>query len=281
MWYAIYNNQIYKEEELYFSLHNRAMNYGDGIFETVRVCNGKLLWIDKHFNRLLHGMELLQFTQKDSFSFEKLKQDIQLLLSRNKVENARIKIILFRAGQGLYTSINNDFNYIITCKTLHESEYTLNQTTCKALFYDGFVYNYSTLNEIKRLSALPYVLCANYAKNNNAQEAFLMNENEEIIEAASSNIFIRKNNEIYSPPLYDGCLPGVMRSIIFYLCHKYKIKIHEKTLEKKHLLEADEIFLTNVIQGIKTVTDFYDKKMEKISAVRFTLLINEFKNELF
>jgi len=281
MWFAVYNSQFHQEKELYFSLNTRAMNYGDGLFETIRVSNGKILWFDKHFSRLQRGLEILQFNSNINFSFENVKNEILQLIRKNNIENARVKILVFRAGGGLYTPSINEFNYVITTEKIESSEFTLNQTDCKAAFFEGFVYNYSSLNEVKRISALPYVLCANYAKNHQIQEAFLMNENEEIIEASSSNIFIRKNHEIYTPPVFDGCLPGVMRSIIFYLCHKYKIKIQEKTLHKDEVLQADEIFLTNAMQGLKSVSNFYDRKLEKISAVRFTLLLNELKNELF
>jgi branched-subunit amino acid aminotransferase/4-amino-4-deoxychorismate lyase len=106
---------------------------------------------------------------------------------------------------------------------------------------------------VKSVSSLHYILPAKSAKDRSFDDAILLNPEGNPIETTSSNIFAVKNKTVVTPPLSQGCLPGVMRKNILNYCHRSGIRTKESLFPKEFLLEADAVFTSNVITGIRKV----------------------------
>jgi branched-subunit amino acid aminotransferase/4-amino-4-deoxychorismate lyase len=114
-----------------------------------------------------------------------------------------------------------------------------------------------------------------FAKEKSIDNALITNDKDVIIEAANSNIFIVSNGVLYTPPLEDGCLGGIMRMEVINAALRHDIKVYETSLRPQNLLVADELFLTNAIQGIQWVSSYRQKRYYNSLSQKLTRLLNE------
>jgi branched-chain amino acid aminotransferase len=128
---------------------------------------------------------------------------------------------------------------------------------------------------IKSNNALLYILAGVHRMQNNLDECIILNQNFSITEAISYNIFAVKNRVLYTPPLDEGCLDGIMRQHIIEISKQNRIAVYEVPLAMNVLLNSDEIFLTNVINGIRWVGAYKAKRYFNTIAC----LLNEKLNE--
>jgi len=239
------------------SLLNRSFKYGDGLFESLRVFEGKLLFWEDHWARLARGMEVLHFSF-DAEQFEQLLLEaIQTFLSQNYIQDhGRLRLHIYRAGGGAYLPIDNQPFYLLEGYSLKHDPFQISQEV-KVTDYQELKLPFNALSGIKTANSLPYILAARYAQEQGFDDALLYHETF-ISEASSSNIFWVKNKKLFTPPLTHGCLDGVMRKQIIALCKGLKLPITEKGLRLKELEQADEAFLTNSIRGIISIAQYKD-----------------------
>lgn len=254
------NGQLYSPDTKVFGTTNRAYRYGDGLFETMRLIDGNLMYFKYHMERLFKGMNTLKLNYHKAFDNEFIASEIFSLARANKIyKNARIRFSVFREDGGWYTPEKNTFQYLIEIQALEESSYTAE----KGLIVD--VYNdlhkdYTSISSLKTINALPYVLAGVYRKENQLDECILLNREHHIVESISSNIFLIKENKIYTPAITEGCIDGVMRKVVIEIIKNKKIQLLESKLPVALLEHADEIFLTNSIKGIQSVVGIGNKR---------------------
>ncbi|MEL7532547.1 MAG: aminotransferase class IV [Bacteroidota bacterium] len=239
------------------TLLNRSFKYGDSLFETIRVYNGKLPFLLYHMERLLAGMKVLQY----DFDPEKfrllLSQEMDRLLALNQVDkHGYIRLQVYRAGAGAYTPIQNKPYYLMEAQSFKDDPF---QGTApqQLVAYQALSLHFDSLSPFKTGNALPYVLAGIYAKEQGADDAVLFNQ-KEVADTAGANIFVVRQQKIFTPPISSGCLDGVMRRQLFLLCKELKVPLEAKKLKLKDLHQADEIFLTNSVRGIIPVSRFED-----------------------
>jgi branched-chain amino acid aminotransferase len=116
------------------------------------------------------------------------------------------------------------------------------------------------LSQIKTTNNIPHVLTGIYKRENNLDDCIVLNDQDRIVEAISSNIFLYKNNNIYTPSLDEGCMDGVMRKQVLKIAKDLTINVFEGMVNGSMLLQADELFLTNAIKGIEWVVAYREKR---------------------
>ena len=116
--YINYNGKLYSSEERIFTINNRAFKYGDALFETFRVINGKLCFVDDHFERLLQGEELLKMKPCNISSDEILSQIEELLIKNKITKGVRVRLTVFRDADGFYQPSNEKKAYVIEAKSI-------------------------------------------------------------------------------------------------------------------------------------------------------------------
>lgn len=274
--YACINGNILPKQEISLSINNRSFRYGDGLFESIRVFNQKIPFLKYHFQRLQKGIQLLQLKPPSDFDLSFLQKKIQQLLQKNQLQNARLRLLVFRAEGGLYTPTNHQLHYLIEMDALSEDHFTLSQNGLKIGLYPTFKKNISPLSTIKSTNSLLYVLASIYKKENQLDDCLLLNTDDYIIESSNSNLFLWSKNQLLTPSLSQACLDGVMRRVILEIAKSKKIAITEKPLTKADLHEAEEIFLTNAIQGIRWVYQFEKKHYNCKHIPQLLVYINEF-----
>lgn len=239
---------------LNFLNKNRAFKYGDGLFETIKVSNGKALNLYLHFERLQKGFGVLQFQAEQPFTFEVFQRIINDFLSKNIPNaNLRVRISFFRKGEGFYTPQEHDFEFFIETSPLESAPYQLNKKGLYIGIASQVRLSIDSLSNLKTISALPYVLAGLEKKQNNWDDCLILNSKENIAESIAANIFVVKENKLYTPSLSEGCVAGTMRFTILEIAAKLGLEIIETSLLPRDLDDAEELFLTNAIQGIQWV----------------------------
>lgn len=274
---VIYNGELKEAGAVVVPSDNRAFKFGDGVFESIRVMDGKACFIDNHFNRLKMGLEALHIEPQDDFSTEKLEEQIKEVIKANGItEGGRIRLTLSRASKGMYMpQYETGFDYLIEAMALEENRFALNERGLVLDIYPEMRKQINRLSYFKTLNCQLYIMASIYAKQNNLDNVLITNENDCIIESANSNLFIVSNGVLYTPPLADGCLGGTMRMEVINKALRHDIKVYETTLRPQNLLVADELFLTNAIQGVQWVSSYRQKRYYHTLAQRLVQYLNE------
>lgn len=256
-----YNGSIVDATQPVLSYSNRAFRYGDALFETIRLMNGEILYFEKHLSRLKSGMKYLGMSWHDDFNFQNLYLLIRHLDQVNDLKgNGRIRIEVFREGGGFYTPESNNVSYLIEANSLNEKEYRLNETGLKVDFFNEIKKPLNRLSNLKSSNALCFVMASMHRIKSAMDDCIILNTEGNIAEAISSNIFIVSKEDVITPSVEQGCTAGVMREVVIELLKEKGKKVIESKIAQDDLLRADELFLTNVIDGIKWVGAIRDRR---------------------
>jgi aminodeoxychorismate lyase len=272
MSYFNFNGKILAADTATIGPENRGLRYGDGLFETIKMTNGKLLFEDDHFARLWKGLTILQFDLPKHFSPENLQEQIVALAKKNEhTASARIRLNVFRGDGGLYDAVNHSPNYFIQSWQLPESNRSLNSNGLVLGIYSDAKKTYDVLSNLKHNNYLPYLMGALHAKKQKWNDAIILNSADRICDTTIANVFIIKDEIIYTPSLTEACVAGVMRNYIIRNSKTAGFDLIEKEVTIEDVLQADEVFITNTIRNIQWVQSINDRTynntiIKKISA---------------
>ena len=256
-----FNGKIIDGDTIGFNQLKRGFNFGDGLFETIRVFNGKIICLDAHFNRISSGLEVLKIKQNYSFNQNSLERYInELLLYKNIKYGGKVKVYIFRAGLGTYKPETNQMSFVVEAMDLEQNKYVLNKKGFLVDIYSEYSKTVNQLSFFKTSNSLLYVLASVTASENNLDDLFIVNQKSEIIESSNSNVFFLKEDVLLTPPLNSGCIEGVMRIEVIRAAEDLGINVLESNVYKEDLEKSREIFLTNVISGIRWVGGYKKKR---------------------
>lgn len=254
--YVSLNGKLLPEQEPVLLAANRGYRYGDGLFETMKMINGKIMLSEYHFERLFAGLVLLQFEIPKFFTAEKIQEHVLALCKKNSCEHlARIRLSVFRGNGGLYDE-NKTLEYLVECWPLNESVNSLNENGLAIGVYTDARKSCDRFSNLKSANFLIYAMAALYAKENKWNDSLLLNTNNRICDSTIANLFWIKDEKIFTPPLSEGCVNGVMRRYLVNELPGAGYTIEQNTASIADLENADEIFLTNAINGIRWVREF-------------------------
>ncbi len=257
--YFNYNGRFFEQDETVLPKDNKSYRYGDGLFETMKVVNGNVLLAAYHLERLFSGLTVLKFNTPSIFTKQKILEEVSALCVKNNCDElASARLSVSRGTGGLYDG-DDKFSYLIECRPLDQQKEDLNSNGLVIDVFPDARKSVDVFSNLKSANYLPYVMGAVWAKENKLNDALILNQHNRICDATIANVFWIKDNIIHTPPLSEGCVAGVMRRRILDLgpdMYREQIadfKLHESVLTENILLDADEVFLTNVITGIRWV----------------------------
>ncbi len=246
----------------FLNQENRGLRYGDSLFETIRVVNGKIIFWEEHYLRLMASMRILRMEIPMNFTMEYLEDQIVETIKANdfQVQPVRVRLTVFRKNGGLYTPETNNVSFIIEVKALHASFYVIADTTYEVELFKDFYVNPDMLSTLKTNNKILNVVGSIFAKENKYQNCLLLNTNKSVVEALNGNLFLVKGNVIKTPPISDGCLNGIIRNKLIAIFAKIEdYTFIEESISPFELQKADELFITNAIVGIKPITKYRKK----------------------
>lgn len=249
----------------------RALRYGDGLFETLRVSKNTLLFFTRHYSRLILGMETLGMAVPEHWQLGWLRKAILDLVAAQQVSNARVRIQVWRAGQGRYGPETQAPDMLIESVPLDGPFYGINREGLRLDYAESVRLSRRPMDRVKGAVAMPYILAAQElqqrqkaAKSAGGPEPddlLLCNTEGRVVEATSSNLFALLDGTLYTPPEDEGGIPGVMQRILLQVSAKAGIACKREALTRESLLEADALFLSNAIRGMRWVGAFQGRTL--------------------
>lgn len=257
--------------------HNRAFLYGDAVFETVKIVNSKVLFLEEHYFRLMSSMRIVRMEIPMNFTMEYFEEQILGLAKTKKNENSsRARITVYRNDGGYYLPQSNTVSFLINVESLDSIPYLLNTKSYIVDLYTDFYVSKQLLSSIKSTNKIINITASIYAKENGLDNCLLLNDNKNVIEAMQGNLFMLKGNVLITPPVSEGCLNGVMRKKIIELANKIEnIEVLEVAISPFELQKADELFITNVIKGIQPISKYRKKEFASNFAELLLQRLNE------
>ncbi|MFM2392349.1 MAG: hypothetical protein RLZZ546_326 [Bacteroidota bacterium] len=257
--------------------NNRAFLYGDAVFETVKISNGKILFLEDHYFRLMSSMRILRMEIPMNFTLEFFENEI---IDKHNSENigssARARITVYRKDGGYYLPETNEIDFVISISKLENNHYTFNEANYEVDIYRDFLITKQLLSTLKSTNRAINTIGSIYAKENGLDNCILLNDSKNVVEALNGNIFMLKDATLFTPPLSEGCLNGIMRKQIIQIAKTLdNIRFEEKSISPFDLQKADELFITNVIAGIQPITKYRKKEFTNNLSRKLTTLLNE------
>lgn len=239
----VYLNEEIVDKENLNEVFEPGFLFGWGAFETLRVYGEKIPFLDMHLERLKKGLNFLEL----EYPQVNFKEVIDNLLSENKLEDAHVRITVFKKrkspGVIVYAA---EFDYY------KEDSY---QRGAKAIFSSFRRYSQDPFLRAKSISYAKSRVSWFNAQKQGKDEAIFLNEKGFIQEGSRSNVFFIKNKDVFTPSIECGVLDGVTRRVAIDICRREGIKVIEGEFSKEDLLPCDEAFLTSSLMEVMPLVE--------------------------
>jgi len=256
--YIYINNKLVPEEEAKVSIYDRSYLYGEGVFETLRAYNGHVAFCDLHYERLKKNCKRLKIdVPVDKHSFEKA---IIKTLNANEVKNAYVRTTLSPEGAsyGLKKPSKMKTNFSIFCKQFSGREKKMYEKGARVVIIKSVPSDHPLMADLKSTNYLSKMLARDEVARLKADEGIFCSPTGSVLEGSLTNVFIVKNNGLITPPISEGVLPGVTRSIVLHLAEANGIEATERPFDIEEMKKSDEIFLTGSTTEILPVSEIVD-----------------------
>lgn len=272
-------NGTIQDNSAVFVESNRGFLVGDAVFETIKVVNNQVLFLEDHYFRLMATMRICRMEIPMLFTMEYVEAQILELIDVLHPSVAfRVRFSVYRTGGGFYAPLSNEVAFVVTAMPLESVHYSIEKEDYEIELYKDFHVSKQLLSTLKTNNKLLQVLGTIYAKENGYDNCLLLNEDKNIVEALQNNIFMKMGNVISTPPIAEGCINGIMRKQVLAILSKMEgYQVKEAVISPFDLQKADELFLTNVISGIQPIT----KYRKKSYTLDFSIIVLEQLNLSF
>ena len=268
------NGKFIEESELLLDVRtNRAFRYGDGFFETIRFEHNRIPLFKYHLQRMEASNNLFKF-ETSIFSFSNIAMLIEQTFQLNNIESGIARVTFFRSGEGRYTPLQNEMNFLIEVTEQSFGSYfsllkEVGLSTQTVLHAHAF-------SHLKTLNALPYVFAAMEAKEKQWNECLLPNTENEIAEGTWSSLVWMEEDSLFTPPLSSGCVSSTMKEALKDFLQQKGEKITEKVCSLSSLQQSQEVWLLNATHGIQAVSHFQDKIYSHDKALKVASELEDF-----
>jgi len=274
------NGQFVSESQAVVPINDRGFTYGDGLFETVRVVEGRPFRMAQHLERMVRGADFLKI--KLPYTPKELQKFTNQLIEKNEMPDAILRVMLTR-GPGERGYLPNGSGPPTLAMTLHETPALATDTEAKwSLVTSPYrIPAADALSSFKTMSKILYVMARAEAAERGADEALLVNTNGEAAETATGNLFWVYQDKICTVPTGRGVLPGITRAVVLEICQTLGLQTNKRVIKPEALRNSDGIFITQSALGIVPVSDFDGEPInasplvDQIAAAYYEMLAKE------
>ncbi len=256
---------------------NRGFLYGDAVFETVKIVNSKVLYLEDHYFRLMASMRVVRMEIPMYFTMEYFEEQVLMLVYKMGIsESARVRITVFRNDGGYYLPIDQTVSFLVHATALDTILYSFEEKDYEVDLFKDFYITKQLLSSIKSTNRMLNVAASIFANENGLDNCLLLNDVKNVIEAIQGNIFMVLGGRLVTPPVSEGCLNGVMRKQVLNLAKTIQgLEVVEEIISPFDLQKADELFITNVIKGIQPITRYRKKTFKTNVSQQLVGKLNE------
>lgn len=242
--------------------NNRGFLFGDSVFETIKVLDNKVLFLEDHYFRLMASMRICRMEIPMNFTMEYFESQIVNLVQALNIANSyRVRFSVYRDSEGFYLPKSRKVKFIVTASPLNFELYVLGKENYEVELFKDFYISKQLLSTLKTNNKMIQITGSIFADENGYDNCLILNDEKNVVEALQSNLFMKTGNVVVTPPVSDGCLNGIMRKQVLEILKKTEgIVAKETSISPFDLQKADELFLTNVISGIQPITKYRKKE---------------------
>ena len=242
--------------------NNRGFLFGDSVFETIKMLDNKVLFLEDHYFRLMASMRICRMEIPMNFTMEYFESQILNLIQSLKNSNSfRVRFTVYRDSEGFYLPKSRNVQFIVTTTPLNSELYSFQKEIYEVELYKDSYVPKQLLSTLKTNNKMLQITGSIFAKENGYDNCLVLNDEKNVVEALQSNLFMKIGNVVVTPPISDGCLNGIMRKQVIEILNKMDgIEVKETSISPFDLQKADELFLTNVITGIQPITKYRKKE---------------------
>ncbi|PYZ94040.1 branched-chain amino acid aminotransferase [Salipaludibacillus keqinensis] len=271
--------EFVKKEDAVVSVYDHGFLYGDGVFEGIRVYSGNVFKLEEHLNRLYESAQSIML--HIPYDKEEMERIIVDTVRKNKLDTAYIRVVVSRGpgNLGLDPTFCSQPKVIVIAETLALFPKELYQRGLRLGSVSTRRNRPDVLSpQVKSLNYLNNILVKLEANQAGVDEALMLNDQGYVTEGSADNIFIVKNNTIYTPPVYLGALEGITRNAIIDLAKKHGYTMKETPFTRHDVYVADEVFLTGTAVEVIAVVEVDGRKINGGNPGKVTShLLTEFR----
>ena len=222
------NGQFVPEQQALIPVNDRGFLYGDGLFETLRVVNGRPFHLAQHLERMMRGADFLKI--RPPFAPKELEKFTGQLIEQNKMPEAVLRVTLTRGpGERGYMPPASSRPTVVM--TLHAVPEAGAPIQWRLITSSHRIPAGDSLSSFKTLNKLTHVMARREAVEKGADEALLLNTNGEVTETAGGNLFWICDEKICTVPASCGALPGITRAVVLEICQTLNLPVNERVIK--------------------------------------------------
>jgi branched-chain amino acid aminotransferase len=252
----------YPKSQAKISVFDHGLLYGDGVFEGIRAYKGSVFKLKEHVDRLYRSAHMIML--EIPIAKEQMVQKVLETLRRNNLKDSYVRLVVTRGVGDLGVNPKNcpkpSIIIITDTISLHKSESKERGVTAMLSWVKRDPVD-ATSHEIKSLNYLNSILAKIEANINGVDEAICLDRNGYVCEGVTENIFIIKEEKLFTPPSFTGALPGITSQETIKLAKGLGFEVEEKNITPYELFNADEVFLTGTAAEIVPVSEINKRKI--------------------
>ena len=271
------DGQFLPKREAKVSVYDHGLLYGDGVFEGIRVYNGRVFKLDEHIKRLYESAKSIELSIP--MSEEVMKKTILETIRRNGLKDAYVRVVVTRGvgDLGLDPRKCPKPSIIVIADRIALWE----EKSLKAITASTRRNAVTALNPmIKSLNYLNNILARLEANRANVSEAIMLNQRGLVCEGTGDNIFIVKDGVLSTPPPSANILLGITRGVVMELAAKEELKVEERDITIHELYNADEVFLTGTAAEVMPLVEVDGRRIGNGEPGPITMKLIEKFNEI-
>lgn len=257
-----FNGSFFDPVSPIINANSRVLEFGDALFEELRVINGAFMFWEAHYFRLMSSMRILRMEIPMEFTMEFLEDAIRNTISKSGLENKPVAVtIIVVRRNGMDNTVNDtSVDYLIKVKPLDNPFFILDEKGLKVELFKDFYLNSDMLSNLNSNNKSINVVAQIYAQENGYDSCLLINTNKHVVQAIAGNLFMITANHIKTPPLTDGCIDGIVRKQLIELAMNLTdYQLEETSISPFELQKADELFIANDLTGINSIGNYRKK----------------------
>ncbi len=268
------NGQILPAEKPSILSNDRGFLLGDGLFETLRCEQGRFLFLAQHYQRLFASCQTLAIPF--SLSLDDLQEACQVLLQANALLDclASLRITVTRGAALRGLAISQDLKPTVLI-TAHRYDPMIAQAEHRLYLSDIRRNEGSPCTRLKTLQYLDFILALKQAQDQGFDDAILMNNKACLTETCTANLFFVMDKQIVTPNIEEGVLPGIVRQEIIKACDSHHLKIVQRSMAVSEYQQALEVFKTNSLIEIQSVSKINQTEFKTGEQARWTQKIRQ------
>ncbi len=264
--YVLHNDAIRESTDLSLSPGQVGLLSGWGVFSTLRVADGVLFAFERHWARIARDAKAMHVPLPEDP--EAVRRKLVELIQANRAYNSTLRLAIVRNHGGMWAGAAGARPCDVIALTADSKDWG---NGVKLAYQPNGRHAACPFAGTKILSWAANLTWLESAQWRGFDEVILLNERGEVSECTSANIFLANGNEVWTPPLSSGCLPGITRELLLSEVQAPGINVIEKTILPADLENAEEVFITSTTRDLLPVRQVEEKPIGRSDSVRATL----------